>query len=139
MRTFLLILHRITAILIVLAAGCARITDDPRKPHPVVAYYPDGAKRSEGVFRNTLPNGEFRFYRTDGSLESQGEMADGQPVGRWTFWNPEGGKQTEAEYRDGKPSGEWQTWHDDGKLASISSYKEGKLHGKQLQIGRAHV
>lgn len=65
---------------------------------PVTLYYPDGAVRAKGTFRDGVPTGAFTEYREDGSLTERSTLEAGMLKGPWTFYLRNGQSMVSGQF-----------------------------------------
>jgi antitoxin component YwqK of YwqJK toxin-antitoxin module len=102
------------------------------------AWYPNGQKRTEGIYEHDLPEGQFTWWFQNGQQAVNGNFRKGKPHGVWTWWHENGQKATSGQYTDGEPSGAWIYWQEDGQLAEKTDFSAATdsvvLEPKELKM-----
>jgi hypothetical protein len=61
-------------------------------------YYPDGARRAEGVHDRLQKHGPWTYYHPNGTKSEIGSYSWGRKVGKWTQWDEHGNVVSEIDY-----------------------------------------
>jgi len=77
-------------------------TEHPPKDGPVVEYYENGKKKSEGNFKNSLQDGLWTIWHENGQKKEEGHFINGSPDGLWTLWDKDGNKTRVILFKDGE-------------------------------------
>lgn len=106
------------------------------------SYYDDGSVKSEGTYRDGVPEGVFREFAEDGKITGAKIYKDGiltreglydernKEQGPWKEFFPNGQLKGIGEYKDGMRIGEWNFNHPNGKQEQKGRYdKKGKAQG----------
>ena len=88
-------------------------------------FYPDGAIRMEGEFKNSKKDGRWISYYQDGKKWSEGYYKEGINEGKTITWHETGEKYYQGSYSNGQRSGVWKFWDKDGVFLKEINY--GKL------------
>ena len=75
----------------------------------------NGIKIREGLVREGLEEGVWRYFHRNGKKKAEGALRAGQRQGVWRFWHPSGKKKAKGSYSQGEKSGRWRCWDDDGR------------------------
>lgn len=94
-----------------------------------LAYYDDGAVKSEGMYKNDVADGPWKFYSQDGVLSSEGNKKNGKLQGTWKIYTKEGKLNSIGKYEKGIKSGEWKVYKKSGVLHSKGKYVNGLKEG----------
>jgi antitoxin component YwqK of YwqJK toxin-antitoxin module len=94
-------------------------------------FYPNGALKAEGRYRNGRRVGIWKFYFPNGTLEQEGNFNNqGEHHGEWIWYHPNGQKHIVQNYEKGLQDGKYREFADDGKtIISEGDYIEGERHG----------
>jgi TonB family protein len=99
-----------------------------------VYYFMNGAKKSEGAYRDNLRTGVWKAYDyDDNSLRSETQYAYDSLDGPARYYHF-GTKQVseEGNHLDGKKDGIWKSYRKDGTLSGEVKYVAGKKDGVEI-------
>ena len=94
-----------------------------------IAYWEDGAKRSEIHYVDGLKHGTQRTWYRSGAPWSQGEWKNGKEQGRWVTWYPTGVVEQEFFVVDGVWQGMFTTYHPNGEKMREVEFVDGRMVG----------
>ena len=93
-------------------------------------FYPNGAKRYEGQFKNDKCKGTFKYYDELGNLKATNEFDKSGEKALNKTYAPNGRLVATGYYVNQKKEGEWKYFDkDSGQLLLCEENKEGKVHG----------
>jgi antitoxin component YwqK of YwqJK toxin-antitoxin module/Tfp pilus assembly protein PilF len=90
-----------------------------------LAWYPDGAPKSEIDYARGKMNGLYRTHYANGKTREQGWQMDGDPCGLWVAYNDLGAITDSVYYSDGVVNGYQETYQPNGKRSQETLYKRG--------------
>lgn len=105
------------------------VDEEGRKQGPWKHFYPDGALKAEGAYRNDEKYGPWKYFYPDGSLEQEGSYLRGLPDGFWVWYHPNGQEWREEEYVMGKEDGPSLEYDKEGQIIAQGEYIEGEKEG----------
>ena len=95
-------------------------------------WYPSGALKSEGYFKNDQPVGVLKRYYENGQIDSIIQLDDkGQPNGSYQHWYPNGQLALETEYRAGSIAHTDKRWDEEGQLECETHYDDRNQKRKE--------
>lgn len=108
------------------------ITDEAgTRNGPWKEFYPTGALKSEGVYKNGKRVGEWKFYHPNGQLEQTGLYNNnGKEEGTWIWYFATGSILREESYIDGKIDGLSTEYDETGAIIALGEYIEDYREGK---------
>jgi len=86
----------------------------------IKSYYENGAIESEHNYKDSLKDGEFKFYREDGTLAECGNYRDGYLYGQMYEFTPERFFKNIKEYNI------------NGNIIAITKFKENGIKNYKL-------
>lgn len=90
---------------------------DDNVPHgPLVTFFSNGQRESEGQYEYGKRTGTFVWWYSNGQRKTVGEYANDKEQAEWSWWHPNGIRQARGLFNDGNRVAEWSTWNSDGKL-----------------------
>ncbi|MDB5256122.1 MAG: hypothetical protein JWM14_817 [Chitinophagaceae bacterium] len=92
-------------------------------------FYPNGAKKSEGLLIEGRSIGTWKYYHDNGKVLGEGVEKDGLKEGPWVYYDKSGAVASRGNYTQGKQSGSWEYFHENGVLASKGEYTDDKKEG----------
>ena len=92
-----------------------------------LCVYKNGQKKSEGDFKDGMPNGELHTWYENGQQKVETSSAAGVREGKWSEWYENGQKKEEGNFKDDKKDGEWTEWNESGQIEGETNYKGGKI------------
>jgi hypothetical protein len=98
-------------------------TDDGISHGPYLAWFDDGQKKTEGLFRNGNAHGKWKHWHQTGAVRTKGEYRDGEKVGEWSEFDAEG-----------RPVPKREPWGDEKKEEKKEAYDEEKRETKEAAI-----
>ncbi|MFC2111846.1 toxin-antitoxin system YwqK family antitoxin [Bacteroidota bacterium] len=128
------------------------VDEEGKKQGRWMDYYPEGEKKSEGLYTNNYRTGKWRFYRRSGRIEQTGDYNQGRPHGLWLWYyengsplreeyfyhgredgtlieySPQGGIITRGDFIDGEREGEW--YYREGDHVEVGNYITGLRDGR---------
>ena len=88
------------------------------------------------IFENGLLHGPFANYFPGGAIKDSGNYKNGLPEGMWVKWTDDKKFYWEGHYHHGLKNKEWKLYAANAKLISIVSFREGKfLWRKDMKEG----
>lgn len=95
-------------------------------------WYPSGALKSEGYFKNEQPVGVQKKYYENGQIDAIIQLDDkGQPNGSYQHWYPNGQLALETEYRAGSIAHTDKRWDEEGQLECETHYDDRNQKRKE--------
>ncbi len=94
-----------------------------------IELYPNGKKRSEGVYDYGSLNGIYTEWHENGVKKRETSYSGGRANGTHQTWSPEGKKTLEASFEYGRKSGPWIEYYPDGNPKTAAFYVSDKLNG----------
>lgn len=95
-------------------------------------WYPSGALKSEGYFKDNEPIGELKYYYENGQISDVLRLNDDhKPEGLWEHWYPNGQLARQTEYRAGTIAHTDKRWDKEGHLVEEIHYNERNRLSKQ--------
>src|SRR5690606_31920685 len=88
------------------------------------SYHPNGKLEADGIYKDGLATGEWKYYNEKGIISGQGSMVDGVRTGLWKFYDENGKLEAEGNYEDDEIIGDW-FFYEGGKLKEIKNFDEG--------------
>jgi antitoxin component YwqK of YwqJK toxin-antitoxin module len=79
------------------------------------------------VFREGLLHGVFANYFPDGAVKDSGNYKNGLPEGMWIKWTDDKQFYWEGHYSHGRKNKEWKLYNANNKLVSIVSFRQGEV------------
>jgi antitoxin component YwqK of YwqJK toxin-antitoxin module len=79
------------------------------------------------LFDDGFLHGSFVNYFPDGAVKDSGNYKDGLPEGLWIKWTNDRQYYWKGFYMHGQKDKEWKLYMANGKLIRITLYKQGKL------------
>lgn len=96
-------------------------------------WYPSGALKSEGYFKNDQPVGVLKRYYENGQIDAIIQLDDkGQPNGPYQHWYPNGQLSRQTEYRAGGIAHTDKRWDEEGHLDLETYYDERNQKRREL-------
>ncbi|MFA4851990.1 MAG: hypothetical protein WC868_09575 [Bacteroidales bacterium] len=108
-----------------------------------IIYYPNGAFKRVGSYKNNIPEGITREYSLDGKIDSAKVYKSGMIVGKgivdeqglkqgaWTEYYDTGELKEQGKYVNGLKTGDWKFYYRNGKIEQTGTYlKNEKPDGK---------
>lgn len=94
---------------------------------PATSFYPDGVRKSDGMYRAGELDGPWKQWFHDGKPRTAGAFTKGRETGTWTIWFAGGGVATERV-------------HVDAHTVRIAEFRPGgtKLRSGTLVDGQKH-
>lgn len=93
-------------------------------------FYAGGELKSEGVYKNSLRTGKWKFYFPDKSVEVVGSYdAKGRQDGEWQWFYANGQLMREANYDAGTLDGAFVEYDENGEEVSKGEFVEGTEEG----------
>jgi len=99
-------------------------------------YYPGGALKRKGIFKDGLYAGIWLGYHENGRLSQSGAYVLGMPDGLWRFYDSEGLLSHEGMYREAKETGLWKVYHPKGYIQEEGEMDEGNRIGVWRQYNK---
>lgn len=93
-------------------------------------FYPSGAVRSRGKYKNGKREGEWQFYFITGATEQEGKYVKGKPDGLWKWYYPDGNLWREENFYKGKHEGLSSEFDENGKVIEKGEYYDGEKEGE---------
>ena len=94
------------------------------------AYYSDGKTRSsEGIFKDGLQEGEWKFYNENNYLESKSQYSKGELNGLTINYYSTGAVKSEKNYKNGYSDGLFKSYHRNKQLEKIGYLVEDQKQG----------
>jgi antitoxin component YwqK of YwqJK toxin-antitoxin module len=109
--------------------GEGRIDSLGRRIGPWKLYYPDGALRAVGEYKEGLKEGPWQYYYADGKTEQKGIYKGDLPTGLWQWYFANGKLHREENYRKGKEDGHAVEYDENGAVIHEGDYTDGKKTG----------
>ena len=106
---------------------------DGIKDGPVTLFWPDGATRTRGQYRDDRREDWWRTYHTDGSCRSLTHYFHGLKDGPRIYWDSLGRPMRAEVFVNGVPNGPFYRFYPDGRSAQHSNYVDGMLEGPHDQ------
>lgn len=79
------------------------------------------------LFENGLLHGPFINYFPDGAVKDSGNYRDGLPEGLWIKWTGDKQFYWEGYYQHGAKNKEWKLYSANRRLVRVVSYRQGKI------------
>jgi antitoxin component YwqK of YwqJK toxin-antitoxin module/Tfp pilus assembly protein PilF len=126
------------------ASGKLHETDEyeaGREQGPSIAYFEDGAKRSETQYADGQKDGYYRSYFVHGQLQEQGWYSQDNLSGDWVVYNDQGALTDSASYINGDLNGYKTSFMPNGRkeyelryhLGWLIEYTQYDTMGKELK------
>lgn len=93
-------------------------------------WYPSGARREAGHYKDGDKSGEWTAWYEGGQINWQAEYYDGVKAGPYLAFFENGQKRAEGLYEDDEMDGRWRVYHKTGKLAEEGDYVGGRKDGR---------
>lgn len=100
-----------------------------RKQGPWEYYYPGGALKAKGSYKNDFKIGNWNYYYRNGQLEQRGRYIRGNPDGLWTWYHSTGQVWREEEYVMGAADGSSVEYNDTGAVIAQGKYVQDLREG----------
>ncbi len=78
------------------------------------------------IFENGLLHGPFANYFPDGAIKDTGNYKNGLPEGLWIKWTDDKQFYWQGHYQHGRKNKEWKLYTTNDKLIRIVFYRQGK-------------
>ncbi|MEM9382180.1 MAG: hypothetical protein AAGB93_19650 [Planctomycetota bacterium] len=75
---------------------------------PMVWWHPNGLLQSEGMARDGVRTGRWRYWHENGELESEGDFVGGRRAGHWTLYDENGEWTERGRFQAGRRVGDWE-------------------------------
>ena len=93
-------------------------------------FYETGELRASGMYKNSLPVGEWKFFFPSQTIEIRGKYNQkGEKDGLWEWYYPNGTLLMEENYNDGELDGLFVEYDEHGNIISKGEYIEGLEDG----------
>ncbi len=93
--------------------------------NPVKTYYPNGKIESEITYKDTIREGEAKFYYEDGTLKEERLYVNGRVAGLVKVYYPNGKLKELINIEDGKREGPTSLFDEDGKYIKDIMFENG--------------
>lgn len=93
-------------------------------------WYPNGTKKTQGLYQMGKKFGTWKSWHWNGNLESEGVFLNDWQNGVFRTYYPNGNKKSEGHFKDGKHHGKYTAWHMSGAVRFEAEYVEGKENGR---------
>lgn len=103
------------------------------KDGPVTLFWPGGAVRMEGLYRNDRRTGWWTGKYPDGHWRSQTHYLNGRKEGVRLYWDSLGRVERSERFVNGLHNGPFVRRFADGRIAQRSTYVNDKLEGPHIQ------
>ena len=94
-----------------------------------IAFYKDGTRSSQAVYRHGQRDGKHRAWYPDGQLAESGRYSRGVRVGSWVEYHGNGQISIGSRYRSGRLHGEYCAYYRTGAPTSRGRYDYGNRVG----------
>jgi hypothetical protein len=91
-----------------------------------VAWFPNGQKAGEMVFRDDKPHGKQHIWYDSGKKKLHGEWQNGLAHGTWIEWHENGAKKSEGAFLAGEKHGKWSYWDESGEPVGVAQFERGE-------------
>lgn len=106
------------------------ILEDGSRTGPWKEYYPGGALKSAGEYKNGKPVGEWKYYFPDGKIEQAGKFTQGGKLtGNWKWYYDNGKLLREEDYLNGQLDGMHTEYDEDGNVTEEGEYAKDLEEG----------
>lgn len=95
-----------------------------------VEYFPNPKDKikSEGMYTENFPTGEWKYYYENGKISNQGSFGKkGLKDGVWKTYTPDGVLYSDDTYSNGKSEGVGKAYYEDGKVYEEFYYKKNRI------------
>jgi len=83
---------------------------------PFKMFNKSGIVLQEGIHKNGMEVGKWRYYYESGKLRMEGLYIDGKKTGLWKIYYPNKKIKAAGEYKDGEKIGTWNYFDKNGKV-----------------------
>jgi hypothetical protein len=97
---------------------------------PRFEYDEKNVLRRSWIFKDGVPDGEFKVYDDKAILVRQGTFEKGKLTGKLTRWFAKNKIQDETYWVDGRPQGTMKRFFKNGKIMEQGEYKAGRRVGE---------
>lgn len=97
---------------------------------PYKAYTADGTLQSEGLYKDSNKEGEWKYYDNYGNLESKVTYVKDKMVGTLYNYFENGNVKEEMVYKDGLKHGKYTQYYINGKIQSEGQYYNDLAYGE---------
>lgn len=129
-----------------------------RKQGYWIKYQDNGKPLYEGVFKDNVPVGIFKRYRSDGSVKvemdypllsnqpikvkflgtngktfAEGFYSDKRRDSSWSYYSENGNLRYQESYSKGVRNGTFKQFYPNGQLMEVATWVKGRLNGKLIQ------
>jgi len=91
-----------------------------------VAYWPNGKKKSEALYKNGKPDGLTTHWHENGQKRSEQHFKKGTMDGPTARWHANGQMKEEGHYKNGAPDGLTTRWYENGQKQWERHFKDGR-------------
>ena len=96
---------------------------------PYTSYYINGAKETEGFYKNNYPDSTWTYYYENGQIKMRGLLREGSSHGLWEYFYENGKINMAGMIINSKREGTWKYYYENGKIKSQGNYLNNARHG----------
>lgn len=90
-----------------------------------IAYFSNGKKKSEIVYKNNIPNGRVKFYYPNGNVLEEGTWINSRWEGKYKYYYENGQISYDWNFLNGRREGVQKYFSETGELKYSGIWKNG--------------